>query len=75
MIIFKVDDNQHEFRPIFLLVCLYKIIAKILTSKLNTIMDSPIVCNQLTFIPKRQIGDGIVVINKLVDLAKKYGRD
>jgi hypothetical protein len=63
-----------EFRPISLLGCLYKLIAKVLEGRLSKVMNSVVSTNQTTFIKGRHLVDGVVVINDVVDLAKKSGR-
>lgn len=52
-----------DFRLISLLGCLYKIVAKVLASRLCQVMDSIGAYNQSAFIPKRQIACGIAIIN------------
>jgi hypothetical protein len=60
-----------EFRPISLLGCLYKLIAKVLTKRLARVIDSVISSNQSAFIKGRNLVDGVVVVNEIVDWAKK----
>jgi hypothetical protein len=63
-----------EFRPISLLGCLYKMIAKVLASRLATMMDSLVASTQSAFIKGRYLVDGVMIINEVVDLAKKTGK-
>jgi hypothetical protein len=63
-----------EFRPISLLGCLYKIVAKVLAARLAKVMDSVVATTQLAFIKGRQLVDGVMVVNEVIDLAKKTGR-
>ncbi|KAK2406714.1 hypothetical protein QL285_042414 [Trifolium repens] len=62
-----------DFRPISLLGCLYKLIAKVLTSRLSKVMNTLIAPNQSAFIKGRNRVDGVLVSNELVDLAKRQG--
>ncbi|MCI24612.1 LINE-1 reverse transcriptase like, partial [Trifolium medium] len=60
-----------DFRPISLLGCLYKLIAKVLAGRLATVIAS----NQSAFIKGRSLVDGVLVVNKVVDLAKRLGKE
>jgi len=60
-----------DFRPISLLGCLYKLLAKVLTKRLASVMDSIISKSQSAFIKGRNLVDGVLVANELVDFAKK----
>jgi hypothetical protein len=63
--------NIRQFRPIFLLNVVYKIITKTLTLRLNIVADKFISPNQTAFIPRRYILDGVVVIHEVLhELAK-----
>jgi hypothetical protein len=64
-----------EFRPISLLGCLYKLIAKVLAKRLSRVMDSIIAPNQSAFIKGRNLVDGVLVMNEVVELAKKNRRE
>jgi hypothetical protein len=64
-----------DFRPISLLGCLYKIIAKVLTKRLASVMDTVISTNQSAFIKGRNLVDGVLIVNELVDLAKKSKKE
>jgi hypothetical protein len=60
-----------DYRPISLLGCLYKLLAKVLARRLARVMDPIISQNQLAFLKGRNLGDGVLVINEIVDFAKK----
>jgi hypothetical protein len=64
-----------DFRPISLLGCLYKLIAKVLAGRLSKVMNSVVSNSQTAFLKGRHLVDGVVVINEIVDLAKKFGRE
>lgn len=67
------SNNLHslrEFRPISLIGCLYKIIVKILANMLKVVLSRIISPCQSAFLPHRQILDGALIANELVDLAK-----
>ncbi|MCI31965.1 transposon TX1 putative protein, partial [Trifolium medium] len=63
-----------DFRPISLLGCLYKIIASVLTNRLAKVMNLLVASNQSTFIKGRNLVDGVLVVNEVVDLAKRSGK-
>ncbi|MCI29558.1 RNA-directed DNA polymerase (Reverse transcriptase), partial [Trifolium medium] len=57
-----------DFRPISLVGSLYKIIAKVLATRLANGMDKLISPNQSAFIKGRQLVDGVVAVNEIIDL-------
>jgi hypothetical protein len=63
-----------DFRPISLLGCLYKIIAKVLTARLARVMELIVDPTQSAFLKGRNLVDGVVVINEVVDLARRNGQ-
>jgi len=60
-----------DYRPISLLGCLYKLLAEVLARRLAKVMNSIISQNQSAFLNGRNLGDGVVVINEIMDFAKK----
>ncbi|XP_019451799.1 PREDICTED: uncharacterized protein LOC109353895 [Lupinus angustifolius] len=72
---FNFNPNRIEdFRPISLVNSLYKILSKILASRLKLVSGSLISDSQATFIQNRSILDAVVVINEVIHSAKK-GRE
>lgn len=69
----KVDSplNLGDFRPISLLGCGYKILSKILAARLGKVMRSIISECQSAFLQGGNILDGVVIVNELIDYAKK----
>jgi hypothetical protein len=69
----KVDNPQrlNEFRPISLVGSMYKIIAKLLANRLRLVINSVISETQSAFIQNRQILDGVLIANEVVDEASK----
>jgi hypothetical protein len=64
-----------DFRPISLLGCIYKIIAKVLAKRLANVMDSIISSNQSAFIKGRNLLDGVLIVNEMVDWVKKNKKE
>lgn len=64
-----------DFRPIFLLGCLYKLLAKVLARRLERVMNSIITPAQSAFLKGRHLVDGVLAINELVDYAKKAKKE
>ena len=73
----KVTSPQrlNDFRPIFLVGSLYKILSKVLANRLRMVMGSLIAETQTTFVKGRQILDGILIANEVVDEARKSKKE
>lgn len=73
----KVDNPQrlNEFRPISLVGSMYKILAKLLANRLRGVLGSVISETQSAFIQNRQILDGILIANEVVNEATKLKKD
>lgn len=68
-------SNLGDFRPISLLGSLYKLVAKVLAGRLAPVMDKIISSNQFAFIKGRQLVDGVVAVNEIIDFARKAKKD
>lgn len=60
-----------EFRPISLIGNLYKILAKLLAGRLKKVLNSIISDNQSAFLKDRQILDEILILNEVIDDARR----
>ncbi|GJR84179.1 RNA-directed DNA polymerase, eukaryota [Tanacetum coccineum] len=59
-------------RPISLIGCQYKIIAKVLANRLSLVIPSVVGDVQMAFIKGRQITDGPLLVNEIISWAKKH---
>lgn len=59
------------YRPISLIGSLYKVTAKILTGRIRRVMEDIISDHQSAFIKGRYILDNVVILNELIEDAKK----
>lgn len=57
-------------RPVSLIGSMYKIIAKVLASRMKGVMGSLIGESQSTFIKGKNIFDGVVVLHEVVEEAR-----
>ncbi|GAU46317.1 hypothetical protein TSUD_243380, partial [Trifolium subterraneum] len=64
-----------EFRPIALVSSIYKILAKFLANRLRNVIENVMGESQTTFIKDRQILDGILIANEVVDDARRGKKD
>ncbi|GAU50553.1 hypothetical protein TSUD_281270 [Trifolium subterraneum] len=73
----KIDSLQrlNDFRPISLVGSLYKILAKVLANRLRLVIGSVISESHTAFVKDRQIPDGILIANEVVDEARKSKKE
>lgn len=73
----KIDSPQriNDFRPISLVGSLYKILSKVLANRLKLVMGKIISDSQTAFVKNRQILDGILIANEVVDEARKNKKE
>jgi len=71
----KCSSSLKEFRPISLLGCLYKILAKMLAGRLAKVMNLVISKSQLAFLKGRNLVDGVLVVNEVVEVARLRNRE
>ena len=73
----KVDSPHrlNDFRPLALVGCLYKILSKVLDNRLRVIIGRVASETQTTFEKDRQILDGILIANEVVDEAQKSKKE
>lgn len=63
-----------DFRPISLVSSLYKILAKVLANRLKEVVGETVSKNQSAFVKGRQILDGVLVANEVVEEYRARGK-
>jgi len=73
----KVDSPQrlNDFRPISLVNCMYKVLAKILANRLRAVIGSVVSDCQSAFVKGKQILDSILIANEVVDDARRLNKE
>ena len=64
-----------DYRPISLVGCVYKLIAKILANRLRGVLENMINKKQSEFLSRRGLLDSVLIANETVDYRKEEGSD
>jgi len=59
--------NVKDYRPLSLIGCIYKLLSKVLASRLGGVIGSHISENQNAFVGGRQIVDTLLIANEPID--------
>ncbi|XP_057795400.1 uncharacterized protein LOC131011642 [Salvia miltiorrhiza] len=68
------SGSLEDYRPIYLINSLYKVIAKTLAGRMSTVLSTIISENQSAFLRGRFILDGVIVLNETIEEAKRSGK-
>ena len=73
----KVHSPQclNDFRPISLVGCMDKVLAKVLANRLRTVIGNVVSDSHSTFVKGKQILDGILIANEVVDEDKRKNKE
>jgi len=73
----KVNSPQrlNDFRPISLVGCLYKVLAKVLANRLRLVVGSVVSESHLAFVKGKQILDEILIANEAIDEARRMHKE
>ncbi|GKV51190.1 hypothetical protein SLEP1_g57860 [Rubroshorea leprosula] len=63
-----------EYRPISLIGVMYKILSKLLANRLKKVLHQVVGEQQTAFLSGRQLMDGVLIANEVIDEAKKKKR-
>lgn len=65
----------NDFRPISLVGCMYKVLAKVLANRLHQVVSGVVYDSQSSFVKGKQIIDGILIANEAVDGARRMKKE
>ncbi|GLT87099.1 hypothetical protein SLE2022_051990 [Rubroshorea leprosula] len=63
--------NLKDYRPISLIGCMYKLLSKVLANRLKAVLPGIISESQSAFLGGRQLVDGVLVLNEVVEEVKR----
>lgn len=68
-------QKLQDYKPICLIRSLYKILSKLLAARLKKVVTGLVSHCQSTFISQRHIQDGVLVVNEIMDYAKRFKKN
>ena len=73
----KIDNPQslNDFRPISMVGCLYKVLAKVLANRLRAVIGSVVSDSRSAFVKGKQILYGIFIANEAIDEAHRLNKE
>ena len=69
----KIDGSKEnkDYRPISMVGCVYKVIAKVLANRIHSVMNELVGESQMAFVEGRQIHNGALIASEIVQWLKK----
>jgi len=73
----KLDSHHrlNDFRPISLVGCLYKVLAKVLANRIRQVIGSVVSNSQFALVIGRQILNHILIANEVLEEAHKFKKE
>jgi len=71
----NIPQRLNDYRPISLVGCLYKVLTKVLANRLRNVIGSVVSDSQSAFIKGKQVLDGILIANEVVDEARRLDKE
>ncbi|XP_058775742.1 uncharacterized protein LOC131650016 [Vicia villosa] len=74
---YKVENpsSLDDFRLIFLIGSLYRILANLLAHRLKKVIGKLVSNCQSAFVSRRNMLDGVLVVNEILDIAKRHNKE
>ncbi|CAI5479335.1 unnamed protein product [Closterium sp. Yama58-4] len=69
------ETDVRNYRPITLLTSVYKILAKVMATRMKVVLDHVISKEQFGFLPGRRLTDAVSLVTDLIETAKNEGND
>ncbi|CAI5458366.1 unnamed protein product [Closterium sp. Yama58-4] len=69
------ETDVRNYRPITLLTSVYKILAKVVASRMKAVLDQVISKEQFGFLPGRRLTDAVSLVADLIETAKNEDSD
>ncbi|CAI5476543.1 unnamed protein product [Closterium sp. Yama58-4] len=69
------ETDVRNYRPITLLTSVYKILSKVMATRMKAVLDQVISKEQFGFLPSRRLTDAVPLVADLIETAKNEGSD
>ncbi|CAI7920074.1 unnamed protein product, partial [Closterium sp. NIES-54] len=69
------ETDVRNYRPITLLTSIYKILAKVVATRMKAVLDQVISKEQFGFLPGRRLADAVSLVADMIETARNEGSD